>query len=70
MLPQDDKNEGTSEGTNEGKGNRKVSKKVCRCVCMYHCAGDKGTRDRGEELVRLTAAEGRKCKEAERVSLV
>lgn len=63
MLPQDNKNEGTFEGTNEGKGNRKVSKKV-------DCVGDKGTKERGEELVRLTAAEGRKCREGERVSLV
>lgn len=43
MLPQDDKNEGTFEGTNEGKGNREVSKKV-------DCVGEKGMRERGEEL--------------------
>lgn len=44
MLPQDDKNEGTFEGTNERKGNREVSKKV-------DCVGEKGMRERGEELI-------------------
>lgn len=58
MLPQDDQNEGTFEGRNEGKGNGKVNKKT-------DCGGDKETRERGEELVRLSAAEGRKCREAE-----
>lgn len=58
-ISQNDQN----EGTNEGNGNRMVNDKVS-------CVGDKGTREREEELLRLTAAEGRKCREAERVSLV
>lgn len=59
MLPKSDQN----EGTNEGKANRKVNKKV-------DYVGDKGTREREEELVRLTAEEGRKCRETERISFV
>lgn len=50
-----------------GKGNKKVNKKA-------DCVGDKieaGTRRKtGEELTRLNAAEGRKCREAQRVALV